>query len=105
MEPTPADKQKAGLCGCPTDTRRADRYTARRFCPLRPLSSTDGDRPPLMLWISQFFPDEGWTRVQKARCLGMLERMWLKDGYFCREPWLPQVSSLCHFRRCGLRLA
>ena len=46
----------------------------------------------MMLWMSQFFPDEGWARTQQARCLGMLDRMWVEDGYFCREPGLHRVK-------------
>ncbi len=46
----------------------------------------------MMLWMSQFFPDEGWARAQKARCFDMLDRMWVEDGYFCREPGLHQVK-------------
>ena len=46
----------------------------------------------MILWMSQFFPDEGWARAQKARCLDMLDRMWVEDGYFCREPGLHQVK-------------
>ena len=39
----------------------------------------------MMLWMTQFFPDEGWARTQKARCLKTLDQMWIEDGYFCRE--------------------
>ena len=39
----------------------------------------------MMLWMTQFFPDEGWARAQKARCLKTLDQMWIEDGYFCRE--------------------
>ena len=46
----------------------------------------------MMLWMTQFFPEEDWTRVQRARCLGMLDRMWVHDGYFCREPGLHHVK-------------
>lgn len=46
----------------------------------------------MMLWMSQFFPDEGWARTQQSRCLDMLDRMWVEDGYFCREPGLHQVK-------------
>ena len=46
----------------------------------------------MMLWMSQFFPDEGWASAQKARCLDMLDRMWVEDGYFCSEPGLHQVK-------------
>jgi len=40
----------------------------------------------MMLWMSQFFPEEGWAKTQKTRCLSMLDRMWMQQGYFCREP-------------------
>ncbi len=40
----------------------------------------------MMLWMTQFFPDEVWATTQKARCLQTLDRMWVEDGYFCREP-------------------
>jgi hypothetical protein len=46
----------------------------------------------MMLWMAQFFPDEEWARTQKARCLGMLDRMWVEAGYFCREPGAHQVK-------------
>ncbi len=41
----------------------------------------------MMLWMTHFFPDEEWARVQRERGLRMLERMWVDPpGYFCREP-------------------
>ena len=40
----------------------------------------------MMLWMTQFFPAEDWARMQKASCLPILDRMWVKEGYFCREP-------------------
>lgn len=46
----------------------------------------------MMLWLTQFFPEEVWARTQKARCLGMLDRMWVDDGYFCREPGVQQIK-------------
>ncbi|MCZ7595530.1 MAG: hypothetical protein M5U16_11985 [Hyphomicrobium sp.] len=46
----------------------------------------------MMLWMSHFFPGEGWARVQRRRCLDMLDQMWMPDGYFCREPSLPHVK-------------
>jgi hypothetical protein len=46
----------------------------------------------MMLWMIQFFPDEDWASAQKARCLGILDRMWTDEGYFCREPGLHQVK-------------
>ena len=46
----------------------------------------------MMLWMSHFFPEEAWARLQRKRCLDILERMWVADGYFCREPALPSVK-------------
>jgi len=46
----------------------------------------------MMLWMIQFFPEEDWARVQKTRCLSMLDRMWVHEGYFCREPGLRHVK-------------
>ncbi len=46
----------------------------------------------MMLWMTQFFPDEGWARTQKARCLAMLDQMWVEEGYFCREPQAQHVK-------------
>ena len=46
----------------------------------------------MMLWMTQIFPEEGWARVQKARCLGILDEMWIDEGYFCREPELHHVK-------------
>lgn len=40
----------------------------------------------MMLWMTQFFPEEGWARIQKVRCLKRLDHMWMEQGYFCREP-------------------
>jgi hypothetical protein len=45
----------------------------------------------MMLWMTQFFPEERWARVQRQRCLGVLDGMWIEEGYFCREPYLPHV--------------
>ncbi len=46
----------------------------------------------MMLWMSHFFPDEPWARLQRERGLSVLERMWIDPpGYFCREPYLPDV--------------
>jgi len=46
----------------------------------------------MMLWMTQFFPAEHWALTQRARCLAMLDRMWVDDGYFCREPELRGVK-------------
>jgi len=41
----------------------------------------------LMLWLSHFFPDEAWARVQRARSLHTLDGLWVEPpGYFCRSP-------------------
>ncbi|HUJ36847.1 MAG TPA: hypothetical protein VLW88_04130 [Hyphomicrobium sp.] len=40
----------------------------------------------MMLWMSHFFPEEPWARVQRQRCLHMLDAMWVGEGFFCREP-------------------
>lgn len=46
----------------------------------------------MMLWMSHFFPAEPWARLQRQRCLHMLETMWVEEGYFCREPALREVK-------------
>ena len=46
----------------------------------------------MMLWMTHFFPGEDWASTQRARCLRMLNRMWVDEGYFCREPGLAQVK-------------
>ena len=45
----------------------------------------------MMLWMSHFFPGEPWARQQRRRCLTMLDRMWQRPGYFCREPEQPDI--------------
>jgi len=45
----------------------------------------------MMLWMTHFYPEEEWAAAQKARCLMMLDRMWIDKGYFCREPWARHV--------------
>ncbi len=46
----------------------------------------------MMLWMTQFFPQEPWAVAQRARCLAMLDRMWMDAGYFCREPGYGNVK-------------
>lgn len=46
----------------------------------------------MMLWMTHFFPEESWARLQRKRCLDMLDRMWKQDSYFCREPNLPNMK-------------
>jgi hypothetical protein len=43
----------------------------------------------MMLWMTQFFPDEWWAELQRRRSLAMLDQMWVEQGYFAREPYLP----------------
>ncbi len=45
----------------------------------------------MMLWMSQFFAEEKWAELQRRRSLAMLDRMWVDEGYFCREPYLPET--------------
>lgn len=46
----------------------------------------------MMLWMTQFFPQEPWAVTQRARSLAMLDRLWVDDaGYFCRGPGMPEV--------------
>ena len=44
-----------------------------------------------MLWMTHFFPSEHWARVQRPRCLRILDKMWNEDGCFIRDPRLPHV--------------
>ena len=46
----------------------------------------------MMLWMTQFFPEEQWARLQRKRCLVTLDHMWRQEGYFCREPDLPRTK-------------
>jgi hypothetical protein len=46
----------------------------------------------MMLWMTQFFPGEPWAQLQRKRCLVVLDHMWCQEGYFCREPDLPDTK-------------
>jgi len=47
----------------------------------------------MMLWMTHLFPDEPWARLQQARCLEILPRLWVEPGgYFCREPGLRSMK-------------
>jgi hypothetical protein len=46
----------------------------------------------MMLWTTHFFPDEHWAQVQKTRCLAILDRLWVEEGYFCRAPGYRNVK-------------
>jgi hypothetical protein len=46
----------------------------------------------MMLWMTHFFPAEPWARIQQPRCLATLDGMWREEGYFCREPYLPDTK-------------
>jgi hypothetical protein len=46
----------------------------------------------MMLWLSHFFPEEGWAKVQSKRALAMLDRLWVdQPGYFVRASYAPHV--------------
>ncbi len=45
----------------------------------------------MMLWLTQFFPEEDWAVRQRSRSLAVLDQMWQEEGYFAREPYLPQT--------------
>jgi len=45
----------------------------------------------MMLWLAHFFPEEAWAKLQGTRSLAMLDRMWVRQGYFAREPDLPHM--------------
>jgi hypothetical protein len=45
----------------------------------------------MMLWMTHFFPEEWWAELQRRETLAMLDRMWMEEGYFAREPYLPGV--------------
>jgi hypothetical protein len=46
----------------------------------------------MMLWLSHFFPQESWAKVQARRSLAMLDRIWVDPpGYFCRAPYMHEV--------------
>jgi hypothetical protein len=47
----------------------------------------------MMLWMTQFFPEEAWAETQRERCLQILDHMWIEpEGYFCRQPEAPHVK-------------
>jgi hypothetical protein len=45
----------------------------------------------MMLWMTHFFPEEWWAELQKRRSLAVLDRMWVEEGYFAREPNFPEM--------------
>jgi len=46
----------------------------------------------MMLWLTHFFPQEDWAKIQATRSLAMLGRMWVNPpGYFCRAPRLRHI--------------
>lgn len=47
----------------------------------------------MMLWLTHFFPAERWARLQRARALNEIDRMWIDPpGYLCRHPRLREVK-------------
>lgn len=55
----------------------------------------------MMLWRTQFFPEEDWAMTHKARCLKVLDQMWIDDGYFCREPGVRDLRRYQTRRRAA----
>lgn len=46
----------------------------------------------MMLWVTHFFPDEGWAELQHLRSLDTLDTMWIDPpGYFCRHRETPGI--------------
>ena len=45
----------------------------------------------MMLWLTHFFPEERWAKLQRTRSLAVLDQAWQDEGYFAREPYLPDV--------------
>lgn len=46
----------------------------------------------MMLWLAHFFPDERWAKVQTARSLDALDRLWVDPpGYFARASYARHV--------------
>jgi hypothetical protein len=57
----------------------------------------------MMLWMTRFFPEERWARVQRERSMAILDRMWIDPpGYFCRELGAPSVKFV--FTNFGVSL-
>ena len=40
----------------------------------------------MMLWLTHFFPQEGWAKIQASRSLAMLDRMWVDPPGFSVAP-------------------
>ena len=46
----------------------------------------------MMLWLSHFFPDEPWAKIQSARSRAALDRLWHDPpGFFGRASYAPHV--------------
>jgi hypothetical protein len=45
----------------------------------------------MMLWLTHFFPEERWAKLQRTRSLAVLDQAWQDEGYFAREPYLPDI--------------
>lgn len=46
----------------------------------------------MMLWLTHFFADEEWARVQKARSIAALDALWTDPpGYFARASFAPET--------------
>ena len=59
----------------------------------RDLSITQDLGLGMMVWMTHFFPDEPWAKVQQKLSLRTLDKMWIDPpGYFCREPHFRHVK-------------
>lgn len=61
-----------------------------------------------MLWLSHLHPQEPWAELQRARCLRILEHLWVDPpGCFCREPGRTRETSATanHAISIGLQAA
>jgi len=45
-----------------------------------------------VLWMTHFFPEEEWAQHLRQVSTSMLNSMWNKEGWFCREPCLPRTK-------------
>lgn len=46
----------------------------------------------MMLWMCHFYPEEQWAMQQRQQSLSMLDRMWIANEYYCREPGLSHTK-------------
>jgi hypothetical protein len=56
----------------------------------------------MMLWMTQFFPEEWWAKTQRQRSLVMLDRMWMEQSYSRASPICPRCASPPLITACQL---